>query len=142
MTKQLVMEANRLYIRSEAGIAALPISCRPGIFAARHIYAGIGREVQQVGYDSISTRAHTSKAQKIGWLMLAATRTATTAVMPRSAVLYARPIDEVAFLVDAAATRKPRRWTRQDGLIDALGRLAEMDRERREALMAVQGRSN
>lgn len=142
MTKQLVMEANRLYIRSEAGIAALPISCRPGIFAARHIYAGIGREVQQVGYDSISTRAHTSKAQKIGWLMLAATRTATTAVMPRSAVLYARPIDEVAFLVDAAATREPRRWTRQDGLIDALGRLAEMDRERREALMAVQGRSN
>ena len=58
------------------------------------------------------------------------------------ACYLAAGFDEVAFLVDAAATRKPRRWTRQDGLIDALGRLAEMDRERREALMAVQGRSN
>ncbi|MDU8910930.1 15-cis-phytoene synthase [Aestuariicoccus sp. MJ-SS9] len=138
MTRRLVMEANRLYYRSEAGIAALPRACRPGIFAARHIYAGIGGQVQRAGYDSITTRAHTSKPQKIGWLMLSAMQAGVTTVMPRSAVLYARPLDEVRFLVDAAADRLPV-WARQDGLIDVMARLAATDRERREAL--IEGRS-
>ncbi|MGY9045589.1 hypothetical protein P775_06215 [Puniceibacterium antarcticum] len=140
MTRQLVSEATRLYNRSEAGIAALPASCRPGIYAARHIYAGIGREVQQVGYDSISTRARTSKAQKIGWLMLSATRAATTLVMPRSAVLYARPLDEVAFLVSAAAERKTV-WSRKDGLFSTLTQLTATDHERRKALQGGSARS-
>ena len=40
MAKRLLGEANRLYYRAEAGIAALPPRCRPGIYAARYIYAG------------------------------------------------------------------------------------------------------
>lgn len=142
MTRRLVLEANRLYIRSEAGIAALPLSCRPGIYAARHIYAGIGREVQQAGYDSISTRAHTSKFQKIGWLMLSATQAASSVVMPRSAVLYARPLDEVAFLVSAAARAEKASWSPKDGLFEALSSLAEQDNTRREALIRGSARSN
>jgi phytoene synthase len=42
MVRRLLREAERFYNRSEAGVAALPLSCRPGIYAARHIYAGIG----------------------------------------------------------------------------------------------------
>ena len=45
MVRRLVMESERLYLRSEAGITRLPVSCRPGIFAARHIYAGIGKVI-------------------------------------------------------------------------------------------------
>ena len=134
MTRQLVMQADRLYMRAEAGISALPLTCRPGIYAARHIYAGIGREVQQAGYDSVSTRARTSRGQKLGWLLLSAARAATTAVMPRSAVLYARPLDEVQFLISAAAARKPAR-TRKERLLTTFSQLAESDRDRRQTLL-------
>ena len=41
MVKRLLIEAEHLYLRSEAGIGALPLTIRPGIFAARFIYAGI-----------------------------------------------------------------------------------------------------
>lgn len=37
MVRRLLAEARRLYIRSEAGVAALPRSARAGIFAARYI---------------------------------------------------------------------------------------------------------
>lgn len=109
MVRRLVLDANRLYMRSEAGISALPLKARTGIFAARLIYGGIGREVQKAGYDTISSRAHTSKGQKLGWIAQAALRTGVSVVMPQSAVVYARPLPEVAFLVDAAARKTPAR---------------------------------
>ena len=65
MVKRLLAEARRLYIRSEAGIGALPLSARTGIFAARYIYDGIGGAVRRNGYDSVTLRARTSKVQKI-----------------------------------------------------------------------------
>lgn len=107
MVKRLLAEAQRLYVRSEAGINALPFKARTGIWAARLIYAGIGAQVRRQGFDSISMRAHTSKFQKIGWLMQAGTQTAVSTFMPRSAVIYAKPLEEVRFLVDAASHRVP-----------------------------------
>jgi phytoene synthase len=107
MVKRLLVEARRLYLRGEAGIPCLPFACRPGIFAARHIYDGIGTEVMRAGYDSVSTRARTGTGQKAGWLVLSGLRAATSAVMPCPAVLYARPLEETTFLVEAAA-RVPR----------------------------------
>ena len=103
MVKRLLSEARRLYIRSEAGIGALPLSSRSGIFAARYIYAGIGQSVKRNGYDSITQRGHTSKAQKLGWLMRSGARAAGTVITPRSPVIYAAPLPEVRFLVEAAA---------------------------------------
>ncbi len=121
MTKRLIMEANRLYYRSEAGIGVLPIGCRPGIFAARHIYAGIGGQLRTMGYDSITARARTSKPQKLGWLGQSVLQAGASLVMPRSAVLYAKPLDEVSFLVDAAAEGAAA--SRLDSLFDALSAL-------------------
>ncbi|WP_299615767.1 15-cis-phytoene synthase [uncultured Tateyamaria sp.] len=121
MVKRLVMEANRLYYRSEAGIAALPRGCRPGIYAARYIYAGIGGRLTGMGYDSISARARTSKAQKLGWLTQSVALSGTSMVMPQSAVLYAKPLPEVQFLVDAAANGA--RPSRSDSLFEALAAL-------------------
>lgn len=107
MVKRLLAEAQRLYLRSEAGINVLPLRARTGIWAARLIYAGIGSQIRRQGYDTISMRAHTSKAQKIGWLMQASMQTGVSTFMPKSAVIYAKPLDEVRFLVDAAAFRVP-----------------------------------
>ncbi len=134
MVRDLVMQANRLYWRAEAGIGALPLSCRPGIYAARHIYAGIGAAVLERGCDSVTGRARTNRAQKLGWLGLSGLRTGVTCVMPRSAVLYARPLPECAFLIDAAATQTPV-WRRKDTLFDALARAAERQRADRDALI-------
>jgi phytoene synthase len=107
MVKRLLAEADRLYLRSEAGINVLPLQARTGIWAARLIYAGIGKQLRGQMYDSISTRAHTSARQKLGWVAQAGLRTAGLVIMPKSAVIYAKPLDEVAFLVEAASFARP-----------------------------------
>ncbi|TGD42906.1 phytoene/squalene synthase family protein [Pseudotabrizicola sediminis] len=127
VTARLLREADRLYQRSEAGVAALPLACRPGIFAARHIYAGIGTQVARAGHDSVTQRARTGKGQKLGWLMLAGFRAAASPLLPRAAVLHAKPAPEVAFLVDAAA-RKAGARGRSDALFEVLNQLEARSR--------------
>ena len=105
MVRKLLAEARRLYVRSEAGIRKLPKGARTGIFAARYIYAGIGSALRANGHDSVSMRARTTKAQKLGLIGKAAIRAGGTVILPQSPVLYARPLEEVRFLVDAAAHR-------------------------------------
>ncbi len=124
---RLLAQADRLYTRAEAGVAALPAACRPGIYAARHIYDGIGGEVRRAGFDSVTRRARTGRAQKIGWLALSVARAGVTVAMPRSAVLHAAPAAEVAFLVSAAARHSARR-PRSDTLLNVLAQLEARDR--------------
>lgn len=130
LTGRLLQEADLLYTRSEAGIGALPVSCRPGIFAARHVYSGIGAAIATLGYDSVNFRARTTGRQKLGWLAISLLRTAATAILPNAAVLHAPPLPEVAFLVDAAA-RKQARFSRSDALFAALTQLESQDRGQR-----------
>lgn len=133
MVKSLVMEANRLYYRSEAGIAALPKSCRPGIYGARFIYAGIAGRLTAMDYDSVSERARTSKTQKLGWLAQSVARSGVSMVMPQSPVLFAKPLEEVAFLVDAAARKTTP--DRSDSLFEALAALEVRRQSDRAALL-------
>lgn len=128
MVRQLLIEAERLYNRSESGIAALPRACRPGIFAARFIYAGIGTQLRGMGHNSIDARAYTGKGQKAGLAALALFRSGTTLVMPRSPMIMAKPLEETEFLVNAAAHAEPSHWS--DAVTGALARLAETDRLR------------
>lgn len=134
MVRRLLREADGLYARSEAGIALLPRGARPGIFAARHIYAGIGGAIVRNGYDSVSWRGRTSRRQKVGWLGLSVGRAAFGSVMPRSAVLYAPPLPETAFLVEAAAQRAPEVPTWGEGragaMIALFAQLEAQDRAR------------
>jgi phytoene synthase len=127
MVARLLSEADRLYLRSEAGIKLLPANARVGIWAARLIYAGIGTEVRRNGCDSVSRRARTSSAQKAGWMAQAMTRAALTRVAPTSAVIFAKPLPEVTFLVDAAAQPKPHRG-RTVALLDILADLRARER--------------
>jgi len=127
LTQRLLEEAEVLYTRSEAGIAVLPLHCRPGIYAARYVYAGIGDSVARNAFDSINQRARTNGWQKLGWVGLSLGQSAVSTVMPRSAVLHAPARPEVAFLVDAAA-RRGTKFSRSDALFAALMQLEARDR--------------
>ncbi len=126
ITQRLLDHADMLYLRADAGIPALPLSARPAIFAARHIYAGIGGAIARHGYYALHIRAHTSKGQKLGWLALSALRAAASTMLPVPARLHARPHPECAFLVDAAA--KLGQMRRSDALFAVLAQLEAQDR--------------
>ncbi|WP_293573245.1 15-cis-phytoene synthase [Phaeobacter sp.] len=136
---QLLGEARALYEQSEAGIAALPFAARPGIFAARYAYAGIGDVVARNGYDSVTQRAVTRRHQKLGWLALSVLRSMSVTVMPQSAVLHRKPLPETAFLVAAAAHRGAQpSWADQRSaeLLAVLAQLEQTDRDKRVARLA------
>lgn len=98
VVKRLLDAADRLYARSAAGIAALPSSCRPGIHAARLLYAEIGREVERRGLDSVTRRAFVPSSRKA--LVIAR----VLMQFGRRAHDHAGPTrQEARFLVDAVA---------------------------------------
>ena len=96
ITHRMLANADMLYARSEAGIAALPSDCRSSIRAAGRIYAEIGRMVRAEGFDPVTKRAIVPKSRK---LMLLA-----NAMLPRlarAATLAEPPLDATAYLVRA-----------------------------------------
>lgn len=131
MVSRLLAEAERLYLRSEAGIRALPRDARMGIWAARLIYAGIGREVRRNGFDSVTRRAHTSTSQKLGWMAQASVRATIGMAMPRSAVIYAPCLTETVYLV-AAAGRTERIPGRAQAIVDLLAEIRLREARMRE----------
>ena len=126
MVKRLLAEADRLYRRSEAGINVLPLRARTGIWAARLIYDGIGGQLRRQGYDSVTMRARTNGRQKLGWLAQAGALTAASVLMPKSPVIYAQPLAEVAFLVDAARRGRVAQG-RSSAVLDILAELKARD---------------
>ncbi|MES1161811.1 MAG: phytoene/squalene synthase family protein, partial [Rhizobacter sp.] len=89
--------AEALYARVDAGVARLPLACRPGINAARFMYAEIGREVARRGLDSVGARARVSAARK-AWLLMRA----AVLLAPSAAARALPPLRANRFLVDAA----------------------------------------
>jgi phytoene synthase len=90
--------AERLYRRAESGIAKLPVGCRPGIYAARLLYAEIGNEVARNGFDSVSQRAVVPRARKMALLSQALAATPFP-----GGDCDAEPLEENRFLIDAVA---------------------------------------
>jgi len=133
--RRLLTEADRLYLRSEAGIRALPPRARPAIFAARLIYAEIGATLRSNGWDSVTRRATTGRGAKLRLAAVAAARATSVSLMPQSAVLHAPPLPETAFLV-AAAARPSRLPQRADTLTAIFADLRRRDAERIDALRA------
>ena len=132
VVRRLLDVADALYCSSDAGIAGLPLSCRPGIGAARRLYREIGEEVRRRGGDSVSARAVVHPARK--------------AALVAQGILHAGglhkpaatgvPLREAAFLVDAvghappvrparAAPRGAALATRVAWLVDLFTRLGE-----------------
>jgi phytoene synthase len=97
---RLLDAADVLYRRADDGIARLPADCRPGISAARHLYAGIGHQVADAGGDSVARRAvvpASRKARLLGRALVAA------AVNKDSCASHA-PLEATRFLVEAVAS--------------------------------------
>jgi phytoene synthase len=98
VVERVLERAEALYERAESGIARLPVGCRPGIYAARLLYAEIGHEVARNGFDSVSQRAVVSSSRKVSLLSRA------LAVTPFPGGNCVAPaLDENRFLVEAAA---------------------------------------
>jgi phytoene synthase len=105
LVERLLQAADSLYARADIGIARLPVSCRPGIFAARHLYREIGVEVARRGFDSVSGRARVTggrKLQLVGRALADFIRVRPAASAPEP------PLAETAYLVDAVAATQPR----------------------------------
>ena len=96
-TVRTVLEtADELYRRAEWGICQLPVRVRQAMFAARSIYAEIGREIERRHYDSVSQRAIVSRRRKAQ--LLAAAMRSSIEGRPRD---HAPPLKETSFLLDA-----------------------------------------
>lgn len=65
IVQRLLDAADILYARATFGIVNLPASCRPGIYAARALYAEIGRELERDGLNSVAKRAVVSTGRKL-----------------------------------------------------------------------------
>lgn len=100
IVERLLLEADRLYTRAEAGISELPRDCRMAIQAARLLYAEIGNEVRRQGLDSISKRAIVSSARKVALLALASGKAID--FVPRfNTLTYEPTLAEFQFLITA-----------------------------------------
>jgi phytoene synthase len=95
---RLLAAAEDLYRRAETGIGSLPFGCRPGMQAARWIYAAIGDEVARQRYDSVSQRAFVGPSRKVALLLVAV----GAAWVPR-APSPAPALPATQFLVSAVA---------------------------------------
>jgi len=143
--ERLLAEAEALYERSDAGLARLPPACRPGMYAARLLYAEIGHEVARRGFDSVSQRAVVPwrrKARILADAWMAAKR--------QSSAAHAAELAEGEFLLAAYApgalvsaaprdtARERARWPRIEDrvvwLIDLFERLERRDRAAAEGL--------
>lgn len=121
VTARLLAHADRLYARAEAGLAGLPLACRPGIYAARLLYADIGRAVLRPGHDPIAKRSVVPRGRK---LALAAKATTGWAALGRETTGDARPA--AAFLVDAAAAAGAAHTPRPFGIEGRVAWLLEL----------------
>jgi 15-cis-phytoene synthase len=108
IVKRLLDTADALYDRGTLGIANLPRSCRPGIFAARALYAEIGREVERSGLDSVSSRAVVSAGRKLAVLARMLALQETEWAPAKSLPAKFGDMEETRFLVDAVIAHPVR----------------------------------
>lgn len=108
LVSRLLAEADRLYARGECGVAALPRDCRPGIQAARLVYAEIGHELLRAGGDSVSGRTVVRRSRQAALATSALATWLWSPGHPLTAGGAAAPLQAIRYLVDAAG--------RQDGL--------------------------
>jgi 15-cis-phytoene synthase len=136
VVSRLLEAAEAQYVRADQGIGGLPLRCRAGIGAARHLYAEIGHEVRRRGLNSVCQRAVVSPRRKAALLprVLAATLPRKPKPLP--------PLAETQFLVEAvkaqplehninpiSTTGQPKVENRVAWVLDLFERLEERDRQ-------------
>ncbi|WP_199873310.1 phytoene/squalene synthase family protein [Ideonella sp. A 288] len=132
VVQRLLDAADALYHRVDAGIAELPGPCRPGIHAARTLYAAIGHQVARNGLDPLAGRASVPGPRKARLLVQATVRARLGPAFDTVARAEP-PLAATRYLVDAAAgtLAPPAAPTGLEAralwLYDLFDRLARMD---------------
>jgi phytoene synthase len=146
--ERLLKSAEQLYARSEAGLSRLPAACRPGMYAARLLYAEIGHEVARRKYDSVNQRAVVPwrrKARILADALLAATARHSSAghvgalkeaLQEALFLLAPLPTAVVDAPVPGGSAREATRWPRIEDRVIWLVELFER-LERRERVPAA-----
>ena len=142
IVQRLLDAADALYGRATLGVRNLPLGCRPGIYAARALYAEIGRELERGGLDSISRRAVVSTNRKLKVLARTLVSLSPEWAPARKLAPMAQ-LDETRFLIEAVATTPMRHGAPEVGskpiedrvvwVIDLFSRLEQRDRLQRAA---------
>lgn len=96
ISTRLLALAEKLYVRSEAGIAALPADCRPGMHAARLLYREIGCEVLRRPPAMLGERTVVPASRKASLL----SRAMYAAIIGAERD-DAPPLEAVRFMIDA-----------------------------------------
>lgn len=122
VVKRLLDLADEIYEKGNSGIVDLPASCRPGIRAAGLVYAEIGQKVRQNGYNSIDNRAYTSKGRKLGLILKSPGNPLEIAHCDP-----APPMNEVRFLIDAAARESDEAFGDGEWLVHLFTELEKRD---------------
>ena len=65
VVRRLLARAEELYARAAAGVSALPLACRPGINAARLLYAALGQQGARDVPQSLSRRTVVSTRRRL-----------------------------------------------------------------------------
>jgi len=124
--QRLLAAADDLYARAAAGVVRLPMACRPGINAARLLYAEIGHEVARAGGDSISRRAVVTGRRKSALLLRAGLE-----LWPDRSRLHEAPLaanQPLLAAVAATALLRPAAG-KVDFVIDLFDRLERRERQ-------------
>lgn len=131
---RLLAAAEPLYARAAEGVAGLPAGCRPGMEAARLLYAEIGAEVARRGYDSVSSRAIVPRGRK-SRLLVRALRDSLDPLRRLAGERDAPPLHATSYLVDAVRESPSPRGRAWRSYADGIVWMMELfDRlERREA---------
>jgi 15-cis-phytoene synthase len=138
---RFLASADTFYKRADPAIDALPISCRPGIAAARLLYAEIGNELERRGFDSVSQRVSVSTGRKLELCSDAVAR-----LRSRRTIIATENTDAAAFVVRAVAehetaleaSRRLDWWDirgRALRLLDILERVERRERIERGAVL-------
>ncbi len=128
VVRRLIDAADALYERADGGIAGLPLACRPGIGAARLLYARIGAEVVRNGCDSVTRRAVVPGGRK-ALLLARATLRAAWGATPAAAPPLAACRHLVGAVTPAPGRRRASFDDRVAWLLDLFARL-----ERQQAM--------
>ncbi|MDE8345123.1 MAG: phytoene/squalene synthase family protein [Acidocella sp.] len=129
VVRRLLDEAGLLYARGRAGLASLPLDCRPGIAAAARIYQAIGARIADAGYNSITQRAHVSGRAKAMIAGRALSDCIATGQMNNMTTLPAN-----LFLITAAAVEITAEPT---AIIKLLTMFERLERSQREAASGI-----
>lgn len=122
---RLLEQADLLYERAAAGMAELPLPCRPGINAARLLYADIGHRVALSGAEAMRRRTVVPRPRKL-WLLA---RSVVTP-WPMASGRHDPPLPANRALVQSAQ-REPEAGQGMVPVIDLFLRLGQRDQHLR-----------